>query len=128
MSAASIYRDEPVGNPVTVISHPNYKFYLLTQGHVSRYYMNKEKMTFMNITADYAKGSSGGPLFNNRGDLIGLVSSTTSLSANFKTLPQSEEQRKTNTKKNKKSTMIKQDHQMTLKNCVPSRAILKLIE
>jgi S1-C subfamily serine protease len=33
----------------------------------------------MSITADYAKGSSGGPVFNDRGEVVGMVSSTSSL-------------------------------------------------
>jgi hypothetical protein len=44
--------------------------------------------------------------------------------------PASNKKKKTEKKKalsKKRPSVIKQDHQMTLKNCVPSRAILDLI-
>jgi len=133
LSYATITKDEPVGNPVTVISHPNRKFFLLTKGYISRYYYREPGVSFMNITADYAKGSSGGPLFNEQGHLIGLVSSTTSLSSRSVQLNHVKpgEAQPEATKKEplpNKKNVIQQGHQMTLKNCVPSRAILSLIE
>lgn len=81
LSAAPVFRDEPVGRPVTLITHPRHNFYSLTSGIVSRYSMGDNTNVVMNITADYAIGSSGGPVFNNRGDIVGLVSSTTSIAA-----------------------------------------------
>ena len=131
LKAASIKVDEPVGNPVTVISHPNRRYFLLTHGYVSRYYFNKNRACFMNITANYAKGSSGGPLFNNHGELIGLVSSTTSLSSNHLALNHQDgrEKKKIGEKsKGQEKMVIQQGHQMTLKNCVPSRSIMALIK
>ena len=135
LPAIPIYRDEPVGNPVTVVSHPTGQFYTLTQGYVSRY-AKKGKRRVMNITADYAKGSSGGPVFNNRGDLIGLVASTNSIA--YTTVPLSQDKDTkalTITQPKKKPAMVggkrismHMDHQMTFKNCVPSRAILDLIK
>lgn len=130
---AYLAADEPVGNPVTVISHPNRKLYMLTKGYVSRYYYRKPGVTFMNITADYAKGSSGGPLFNQRGQLIGLVSSTTSLSSKSVRLNHVDPVRKDDDSQpsevnKRKKTMIQQGHQMTLKNCVPVSAIRSLIK
>lgn len=90
----------------------------------------------MNVTADYAKGSSGGPVFNNRGDLIGLVSSTNSIA--YTTLPLSvnpkektlciTQPRKKPASVNGKPLIMQMNHQMTLKNCVPSRSILDLIK
>jgi len=81
LAVAPVSRDEPVGNPVSVISHPRRHFFTLTSGYVSRYSMGEQTNVVMNITADYAVGSSGGPVFNNRGDVVGLVSSTTSIAA-----------------------------------------------
>ncbi len=81
LSAAPVFRDEPVGQPVTLITHPRNHFYSLTSGHVSRYSMGERTNVVMNITADYAVGSSGGAIFNDRGDVVGLVSSTTSIAA-----------------------------------------------
>lgn len=73
-----------VGDGVEVISHPERRFFTHTFGKVSRYYQtpsigDKPPRTFMSITADYAKGSSGGPVIDVEGRVIGMVSSTRSI-------------------------------------------------
>ena len=133
LPAVPIFRDEPVGRPVTVISHPVGRFYTLTHGYVSRYCESKSR-SIMNITADYARGSSGGPIFNDRGDLVGLVSSTVSLAANSVPLTLGEDEKTLRLAEKGKPAKIKgspfimnMSHQMTVKKSVPSRAILDLI-
>ncbi len=73
----------PAGSPVTVISHPRSSFYTLTSGHVSRHFFKPISKTravpFMAITAEFAKGSSGGPVFDEKGNVIGLAASTVSI-------------------------------------------------
>ncbi len=74
----------PVGQPVTAITHPNRNLFMLTEGVVSRYYFSANnpgdaRRPRMGITTDYAKGSSGGPIFAANGDLAGIVSSTSSI-------------------------------------------------
>jgi S1-C subfamily serine protease len=78
------------GTPVTVISHPKGRFYSLTTGVVSRYHRTRyhdhpdqgrfkvgdRPATWMSITADFAIGSSGGPVFNAAGEVVGMVSRT----------------------------------------------------
>ncbi|MDX1679860.1 MAG: serine protease [Akkermansiaceae bacterium] len=136
LSAAPIYRDEPVGNPAIIISHPTGKFFTLSQGAVSRYHVRGDGTCVMNVTADYAKGSSGGPIFNHRGDLIGLVASTVSIPYRHAPLAVDEQSKalklaSPSTKAAKvggKPLTIGISHQMTLKNTVPSRAILEVIE
>ena len=90
----------------------------------------------MNVTADYAKGSSGGPIFNNRGDVVGLVANTVSIPYRHVPLHVDEESdaleiagkgKKTHMVAGKPLT-IGTNHQMTFKNSVPSRAILDLIK
>ncbi len=70
---------DPEGSPITIISHPGGGFFSLTQGHVSRYFAADHfgrTAVRMTVTADFADGSSGAPIFNSRGALAGLVSST----------------------------------------------------
>jgi hypothetical protein len=103
--------DAPVGASISVISHPGGRFYTLTQGMISRYsnvMKNGQRTNRMTITADFARGSSGGPVFNEYGNVVGMVESTTSVYYNM--------------------TAGKKDNlQMVFKNCVPAENILKLI-
>ena len=97
------------GDPVVVISHPAGRFYSLTRGVVSRYHRHDadpatmaksdgsvhapRKHTrdetlqdtpapvWMSVTADYAVGSSGGPVFDSSGNVVGMVSRTYSTQA-----------------------------------------------
>jgi hypothetical protein len=71
--------DAPVGSPVTVISHPEYHFYTLTAGIIARYDQHshgRETRFRMDITADFAKGSSGAPILDEHGNAVGMVVST----------------------------------------------------
>ena len=102
-----------VGADVWVISHPNRKLYTMTKGMVSRYQMilkNGQKPgRRMSITADYAKGSSGAPAFNRKGQVVGVVSSTSSIYYSIE-----------NGKK--------ENLQMVVKNCIPVESIHELIQ
>ena len=74
-----------VGEEVFVIAHPEQNYYFLTSGLVAknRKLVNpanpKQRQYRMTITADYAVGSSGGPVLNNRGQVVGIVSSTSNI-------------------------------------------------
>ena len=109
----SLGKPANVGSDVWVISHPNRKLYMMTKGMVSRYQMilkNGQKPgRRMSITADYAKGSSGAPVFNQKGQVVGVVSSTSSIYYSVE-----------NGKK--------ENLQMVVKNCVPVESILELIQ
>ena len=102
-----------VGADVWVISHPNRKLFTMTKGMVSRYQMilkNGQKPgRRMSITADYAKGSSGAPVFNRKGQVVGVVSSTSSIYYSVE-----------NGKK--------ENLQMVFKNCIPVESIHELIQ
>ncbi len=115
----AITPDEPVGSPVVVISNPDNMFYVMTQGNISRYYSyicdcggkkcKRGRGSWMSITADYAKGSSGAPILSMNGSVVGMVSSTRSIYYN--------------------EDEGKHDNlQMVIKSCVPSSFILKLID
>ena len=103
--------DTPIGTEVTVISHPNHRFYSLSAGVVSRYSRRRTKRgttNMMTITADFAKGSSGAPVFDDRGNVAAMVASTSSVYY-------------TQTKDTQKNL------QMVFKQCVQAASILKLI-
>jgi S1-C subfamily serine protease len=103
--------DAPPGAPIYAISHPDHNFYSLTAGLVSRYARLRKPagtMTVMEITADFAKGSSGCPVFNECGAVVGTISSTHSVYYD--------------THDGKKDNL-----QMVFKRCVPTTALLELI-
>lgn len=101
----------PVGAPVWVMSHPLAWFYTFTTGMVSGYIdwftqPGDGQTTWMTITADYASGSSGAPVLDENGAVVGVASQTRTL---FSGMPQ-------------------RYPQMVLKLCVPSSAILGLVQ
>jgi S1-C subfamily serine protease len=72
----------PIGTPVFVMSHPDNRFFLLSTGHVARHTLwrtDAGEEAFMTITADFAKGSSGCPVLDERGVVIGIVNNTESI-------------------------------------------------
>lgn len=101
-----------VGDDVQVVSHPDGRFYMQTFGDVSRYHvqsLHDQSITWMSITADYAKGSSGGPVLNVAGQVVGMVASTQSIYYN-------------STDGKPKGPL-----QMVVKNCVPVSAITAML-
>jgi len=98
------------GDEVFVVSHPDGHFYTLTRGYVARRYLTaKERVPRLQITADFAKGSSGAGIFNQRGELVGLVTSTSSIYYN-------------------ESEGKKDNLQMVVKSGVPVESITKLFQ
>jgi len=82
LAYAELGEDADIGEDIFVVGHPNGRFYSFTQGVVSRYYQQQKKRkssVFMQITADFAKGSSGSGVFDHEGKLVGLVASTNSI-------------------------------------------------
>jgi serine protease Do len=80
----------PVGATVYCISHPimnsigtKYGFFAFTQGIVSGRYRTQligdAPVNVLTITADYAQGSSGGPILNENGAVVGMVCHTLSI-------------------------------------------------
>lgn len=105
----------PVGTAVGIISHPSGRHFLHTAGEVARYSKVRcrdaaDETVWMSVTAEYAKGSSGGPVMNTAGRVVGMVSNTQSITYGP-------------TGKNGKPTG---PHQMVIRNCVPATAIRAL--
>lgn len=107
--------DESVGKKVCVISHPDSQFYSFTQGEISRYTIQRDApetppVKYMCITADYARGSSGGPVLNDRGAVTGMVCSTRT------------------TYYGEKGRDPDDDVQMVIKYCIPAASIRNLLK
>jgi S1-C subfamily serine protease len=105
----------PVGTKVRVISHPEGRFFFQTSGEVARYHRRPARAkqapsTWMSITADFARGSSGGPVVDSAGRVVGMVSSTQSIYYE-------------SSGKEPKGPL-----QMVVKNCVPVAAIRNLVK
>lgn len=111
-------KPEEPGGLVYALSHPSGQHYVFTSGIVSRYAVmpsradsagkGRPSSARMYITADYAKGSSGGPIMNRRGEVVGMVSSTSSIYY---------------TEENGKQENL----QMVMKYCVPLMSIRALV-
>lgn len=96
------------GEELFVVSHPDGHFYTLSKGFLARKYLTAaERIPRLQITADFAKGSSGSGIFNVRGELVGLAASTNSIYYTEK-------------------EGIKDNLQMVVKSGVPMESILKL--
>lgn len=112
LAALALSAAAPVGSSVTVISHPESRWYTLSTGIVTRYYhevhQNGAAARRLSISADFARGSSGGPLFNEFGDVIGMVASTQSVYYDNENGQQ-------------------KNLQMVFKQCIPAEAILGMI-
>lgn len=104
----------PIGEPavegqdVFCLSHPKGNLYYLTSGIVARNNSVADQKTGlmkleMQITADYAVCSSGGPIIDGKGNLVGIVGSTNSLYANADKI---------------------HNFQMSIKKAVPIKAVL----
>lgn len=107
--------DAPVGSDLSIISHPNGRLFLQSFGKVARYAKatgrkSKGNSIWMDVTAEYARGSSGGPALNPDGRVVGMVSNTQSINYG----PPGKDGQPTG------------PHQMVIRNCVPVAAIRAL--
>lgn len=102
---------DEAGEPVTAITHPTGNFYMVTDGIVARNYLEPRRGSAprprIAITADYAKGSSGCGIYNARGELAAIVTSTRSIYYDTK-------------------DGIERNLQMVLKVCIPAAVIRQL--
>jgi serine protease Do len=65
------------GEPIFVIGHPQGLRFTLSNGIISR-----EEGGIIQISAPISPGNSGGPVYDERGNLLGIVTSTTDKSVN----------------------------------------------
>ncbi|MFT5125141.1 MAG: serine protease Do [Kiritimatiellia bacterium] len=109
---APIASEIGIGAPVSVISHPARHLYTYTEGIVSGKTRQRHKKNLrreLTITADFAKGSSGAPVFDQTGAVVGIVRATETVFY--------DEHRGMDT-----------NPQMVWKFAIPSECLLELIE
>lgn len=114
LTALPVRDNLEAGAAIYCYSHPANSFGCFSDGIVTRYCRlpNAERngAVFMQITADYARGSSGGPIIDQQGNLVGLVSSTQPIYYDNPTA----------------KGAVQTNLQMVRHNCVTGRAILNL--
>jgi S1-C subfamily serine protease len=69
----------PAGALVWAMSHPGSSVYQFTAGHVGGYEDDDFGQRWMLISAEYGEGSSGGPVLDGCGNVVGQVSRTGTL-------------------------------------------------
>jgi len=89
LAVAADYAD--IGSWVGVLGHPGDNYYVFTQGHVTRYSTNKnedgKRERWMGLTAEYAGGSSGSPVLNRHGAVVGMAALTLTLGDDKPAIP-----------------------------------------
>jgi S1-C subfamily serine protease len=86
LPALALAETARTGEAIRVIGHPDGRFYSLSEGIVSRVFTEaageaRVRRTWLTVTADYGAGSSGAPVLNAAGRVVGMVSSTAALLA-----------------------------------------------
>lgn len=71
----------PPGSRVWVMGHPGDSFYFLSSGLIANYEKDDEGTAWLNTTADFGQGASGGPVVDEHGNVVGQVSRTYTLYA-----------------------------------------------
>ena len=127
--------DAVPGANVRVVGHPGDSFYYFSSGHVANYERDSDSVLWMNVTADFGQGSSGGPVFNEQGHVIGQVSRTFTLYAGGSETrgrprrvagdPKPADKKLTEKKAAAEEFM---DPQMVFKSCVPVQSLRALIK
>lgn len=86
LTPANIGADAVPGTPAYCLANPSGATFHFTEGMVSNASVMSDAYTgqykyILDITSDYGRGASGGPVYDDCGNLIGLISSTFSLYA-----------------------------------------------
>ena len=76
-----IARTANVGERVHAVSNPSGRFYTYSSGEISRFFVKPRRQgdkragsKRVTVTCNYGGGSSGGPIFNDKGQVVAVVS------------------------------------------------------
>lgn len=72
-------RNAKIGAELLAITHPDSHYFSMTFGRTTRYFQTTRHAMpslRMGVTADFSEGSSGGPLLDVFGNVVGVVSAT----------------------------------------------------
>lgn len=132
------FADEaPPGTRVRVLGHPGDSFYFLSGGLLANYEKDHEGTVWMNTTADFGQGSSGGPVLDECGNVVGQVSRTYTLYAGgpaTRGRPRRVPVKVAGEKRERDPTEIIEpvadvaDPQMVFKSCVPVKTLHSLVK
>lgn len=81
LTPVPIARDAQVGERVHAVTNPSGRFFTYSSGEISRFFIKPKRQgdkragsKRVTVTCDYGGGSSGGPIFNDRGQVVAVVS------------------------------------------------------
>jgi len=99
--------DQPAGEELNLISHPDDRFFYYSRGYLNRKYIKPGTSKVRQcMSAEFAKGSSGSPIMDQYGNVVGVVAGT----QNIHYLPQVA------------------SYQMTIREIIPVSRIKALIQ
>lgn len=125
--------DGTPGTNVRVLGHPGDSFYFMSSGLLANYERDHDGIVWLNTTADFGQGSSGGPVLDECGNVVGQVSRTYTLYAGG--TARGRPRRVTNepTEKPGQAPLDQADDdladpQMVFKACVPVKTLRALVK
>lgn len=124
------------GTRIRILGHPGDSFYFFSTGTLANYERDGEGTTWLNVTADFGQGSSGGPVMDEYGNVVGQVSRTFTLYAGgsaTRGLPRRVQAEKAAGDVREPQGKVKgtddvADPQMVFKACVPVDTLRSLVK
>jgi serine protease Do len=127
--------DAVPGTAVRVLGHPGDSFYFLSSGLLANYERDRDGITWLNVTADFGQGSSGGPVLDECGRVVGQVSRTFTLYAGGSATrgrPRRVANEKPSAERDAEGKAVETadmpDPQLVFKSCVPVKTLRAMVK